>query len=71
MTNQDTTLISAKECRRKLGNISAMSLWRWLRDERLDFPKPIVVQRRRYWREADIDNWLKARALTATVGGVK
>lgn len=27
---------------------------RWLNDVRLGFPQPIVVNRRRYWDEADI-----------------
>lgn len=43
------------------GDISAMTLWRWLDDEDLNFPKPIYIGRRRYWREADVIEWMEAR----------
>lgn len=65
------TLITARQVRDRTGKISAMTLWRWLRDDRLNFPKPVVVLRRRYWYEADIDNWLNTRALTSAAGGAK
>lgn len=63
--------ISARQVRDRVGKISAMTLWRWLRDDRLGFPKPTIILRRRYWREVDIDNWLQERALTSVTGGVK
>jgi len=63
--------ISARQVRDRVGKISAMTLWRWLRDDRLGFPKPTIIQRRRYWREVDIDNWLQERALTSVTGGAK
>lgn len=31
-----------------------MTLRRWMEDDRMDFPKPIVIRRRRYWRKSDI-----------------
>ena len=35
-----------------------MSLWRWLRDPKLNFPKPaLTLQRRRLWRESDLIAW--------------
>ena len=30
------------------------SLYRWLRDAELNFPKPIYIGRYRYWRLADL-----------------
>jgi len=47
------------------GGISDMSLWRWLNDPALNFPKPIYISRRRYWREADVIAWLDAREVAA------
>jgi predicted DNA-binding transcriptional regulator AlpA len=38
-----------------------MTIWRWLQDEKLAFPKPTYIARRRYWREADIIAWLDAQ----------
>ena len=54
----DKKLISATTVREICGGISDMSLWRWLNDPNLDFPKPLYISRRRYWREAAVDAWL-------------
>lgn len=63
--------ISARHVRDRVGKISAMTLWRWLSNDQLGFPKPTIIQRRRYWQESDIDDWLKERALTSVTGGAK
>ena len=42
--------------------VSAMTLWRWLRDDALDLPRPTWIRKRRYWREADLVGWERARA---------
>jgi len=55
-------LISASAVRDLCGGISDMTLWRWLNDPELEFPKPVYIGKRRYWREAEMGNWLKARA---------
>ena len=54
----DKKLISATTVREICGGISDMSLWRWLNDPNLDFPKPLYISRRRYWREPAVDEWL-------------
>lgn len=53
--------IPSKEVRELCGGISDMSLWRWLNNPALDFPKPIYIGRRRYWRESEILDWLDTR----------
>lgn len=58
-------LISAKTVRELCGNISDMSLWRWLNDPALGFPRPIYIQKRRFWREAEILEWIEAREVAA------
>lgn len=63
-------MISAIQVRKCIGNISDMTLYRWLHNERLNFPKPIVIQNRRYWHEEDVDRWLKERALVSVAGGM-
>lgn len=55
-------LIPSAAVRRICGGISDMSLWRWLNDPKLAFPRPIMIQRRRYWREADVQSWIDQRA---------
>jgi len=52
-----TALVPARVVRAELGGISDMTLWRWLRRPDLNFPQPILIARRRYWRRADIDAW--------------
>lgn len=45
--------------------ISDMSLHRWLNNPVLTFPKPMVINRRRYFLEADLVAWERARAAKA------
>ncbi len=54
-------LIKAATVREICGGVSDMSLWRWLNDPALNFPKPIKIQTRRYWRETDVAEWLECR----------
>ena len=37
------------------------TLARWLADGALNFPKPLVVNGRRYWLLEDIENWERSR----------
>jgi predicted DNA-binding transcriptional regulator AlpA len=53
--------ITAATVRELCGGVSDMTLWRWLNDPAMNFPKPIHIQSRRYWREADLIGWLEAR----------
>lgn len=55
-------LISANAVRNLCGGVSDMSLWRWLSDPDLAFPRPVYIGRRRYFREADIQSWIEAQA---------
>jgi predicted DNA-binding transcriptional regulator AlpA len=44
-------------------NVSAMAIWRWERDPRLEFPQPTIINGRKYWNRTDINGWMRARAL--------
>lgn len=57
--------IASSPVRELCGGISDMTLWRWLNDPRLGFPKPVYIARRRYWRYADVISWLEAQAARA------
>jgi predicted DNA-binding transcriptional regulator AlpA len=54
-------LISAINVRAMFGGVSDMTIWRWLNDAELDFPRPIYVKRRRFWREAELIGWIANR----------
>ncbi|WP_273524436.1 helix-turn-helix transcriptional regulator [Rhodosalinus sediminis] len=55
----DYKMLSARQVREMLGGISNMTLWRWLNSGEHGFPRPKYIGQRRYWREADIINWLE------------
>jgi len=59
-------LITAAEVRARFGGISDMSLWRWLADEALGFPRPVRIQRRRFFREAEIEAFIERQAAAST-----
>lgn len=60
------TYISSTQLRARYGGISDMSLWRWERDEALKFPKAIRIQKRRYWRLDDLEEWDRTRMAART-----
>lgn len=60
--NANEVMLTAKQVRTRYGNVSDMALWRWLRDERLAFPQPMVINSRRYWKLSDLAQWELARA---------
>ena len=61
----DQRRITANAVRHMCGGISDMSLWRWLKDGEMNFPKPLFINGRRYWREADVAAWLETRSQEA------
>lgn len=60
-TLQTHRRIPASEVRRLCGDVSEMTIHRWLNRCDLGFPKPAYIGRRRYWKEAEIIAWLEAR----------
>ena len=52
-------LVSAASVKQACGDVSDMTLWRWLQDENLNFPKPIYIQRRRFWRADELVLWIE------------
>jgi len=51
-------LIQAADVRQLCGSVSDMTIWRWVKDSELNFPKPIYIGRVRYWREAELMAWI-------------
>lgn len=44
---------------------SDRTLDRWLKDESLGFPRPLVIRNRRYFKEAELLEWERAQAAKA------
>ena len=51
-------LISSRGVRAILGGISNMSLWRWQNCMEIDFPKPIKIMGRNYWKNDEVSAWV-------------
>lgn len=60
-------LICAKACRDYFG-VSDMTLWRWLHDPKLNFPKPVYISKRRYFRKSEVEDWVNIRKADGQVG---
>ncbi|WP_112663486.1 helix-turn-helix transcriptional regulator [Microvirga flavescens] len=64
MDNNDTYLPSKKV--RDRYSISEMTLWRWERDPKVAFPRPMIVNRRKLYRLTDIEAWERQRAASTS-----
>ena len=53
--------LTSKQVRDMLGGISDMSLWRFLHDKHLNFPKPIYINRWRFWSNQELNEWFALR----------
>jgi predicted DNA-binding transcriptional regulator AlpA len=49
--------LSARDVKRRYGNVSDMWLYRREHEENSDFPKPLRICGRRYWRASDLLSW--------------
>jgi predicted DNA-binding transcriptional regulator AlpA len=56
----DNIFRNSAEVRRRYG-VSDMWIFRRLNDDP-DFPKPMIINRRRFWRLADLVAWERKRA---------
>jgi predicted DNA-binding transcriptional regulator AlpA len=57
--------LTANQVRDRFGGISDVTLYRWLRDDQLAFPRPLVINRRRFFREEEIADWEARRKVEA------
>jgi len=60
-TTETERLLTATQVKERFGGISDMSLWRWSRDPALGFPVPIIINGRKFYREAEIRAWELSR----------
>ena len=60
-------LLTSTGLKASLGGISEMTLWRWTRER--GFPKPdLVIGRRKFWRRATVQKWLRVQAGAQNAG---
>jgi predicted DNA-binding transcriptional regulator AlpA len=61
----DDCLVTNKQLREILGGVSEMHVWRLMNDPKhapLKFPTSIKINRRNYWRIADVRQWINRQA---------
>lgn len=56
-SHRPRVFLTAKQVRKRYGEMSEMTLWRWMRDPAMGFPQPATKNRIRYWSEAELDQW--------------
>ena len=49
--------LDAPQLRQRYGNKSNTTIQRWLSDPGLQFPKPVVIREKRYWRVDELDKF--------------
>jgi predicted DNA-binding transcriptional regulator AlpA len=54
-SNHSDALLTTPQLRARLGGISEMTVWRFERDTEINFPKPIRIKRRKYWRIREVE----------------
>jgi len=57
LTNHDCLYLTSLQVRARYGGVSDMALWRWLRNPKLGFPRPIKINGRNYWRLDELEAW--------------
>ncbi|MFE3837904.1 helix-turn-helix transcriptional regulator [Pseudogemmobacter sonorensis] len=62
-------LITAATVRALCGGVADMTLWRWLNDPRMSFPRPVYIGKRRYFRRDEVIRWLENLRPEATEHG--
>lgn len=65
MDMSSDTLTPAGVVSRRYGR-SVRTIDRWLDDDELGFPRPVVIRGRRYWRESDLVEWERKQAANAS-----
>jgi predicted DNA-binding transcriptional regulator AlpA len=61
----DDTLLTSTQARARIGGVSTMCIWRWMRDPRVMFPAPVKINARNYWRLGDLRRWQAERVAKA------
>ncbi|AWN40695.1 transcriptional regulator [Methylobacterium durans] len=54
--------LTARQVRERYGSCSDMALWRWLQDEAMQFPRPLVISGRRFWKLVDLEHFEERQA---------
>jgi predicted DNA-binding transcriptional regulator AlpA len=69
MSNIETEWLSGAKLAAMLG-VTSMTVWRWEQNDKLAFPRPTIINGRKYWHRDAINNWMRAKAVAKAEKGV-
>ena len=55
----DGEFITARQTCQRYGGMTDMTLWRWINDPAMGFPRPYYFGRIRFWKMAELLDWEK------------
>lgn len=56
MKDRQKIYLTGPQVRRRYGGISQMALWRWVHEDKIDFPEPdLILNSRHFWEESTLD----------------
>ncbi len=61
----DDALLNSAQTKARCGNVTDMCIWRWMRDPRVQFPQPVKINKRNYWKLGDLRAWQDKHAKVA------
>lgn len=61
-STEDDQMVGTKTVRERYNNACSRTVDRWINDPELGFPKPTMINGRRYWRLGELRQWERARA---------
>lgn len=61
--SESTKYLTSHQVRARFGGVSSMTLWRWAKDDKMGFPIPMRLNRRKLFNLADIEKWERETAI--------
>jgi predicted DNA-binding transcriptional regulator AlpA len=60
----DDVFLASRQVRARYGGCSEMWLWRRLHHKDSNFPKPLKIHGRRFWKLSDLEAWERLLAVS-------
>lgn len=59
--HQSTVYLSRTQVRQRYGGVTRVTIYRWVKNETLGFPKPITISTRDYWALSDLEAFERSK----------
>lgn len=57
---QTDKYLNSRELQTFVGNVSAMTIYRWEKDPTMHFPVASRRGKRKFWKQSDVNAWMEA-----------